>query len=190
MTSIGVCGKDSVVVVTQKKVPVTDARTLVSQARNEAAEFRFRYGYEMPVNVLAQWIADKSQVYTQHAYMRPLGVVAMVLGFDDEFGPCLYKCDPAGHFLGHKATSSGLKEQEVINFFEKKMKNNPDFTYEESIQAMAVVVFSVRHKDFKASEIEVGVVKQDNPVFRVLSTEEIDEHLTAISESLIESSHI
>ncbi|KAF4399369.1 hypothetical protein G4B88_022452 [Cannabis sativa] len=107
----------------------------------------------------------------------------MVLGFDDEFGPCLYKCDPAGHFFGHKATSSGLKEQEVINFLEKKMKNNPDFTYEESIQAMAV-------KDFKASEIEVGVVKQDNPVFRVLSTEEIDEHLTAISESLIESSHI
>ncbi|MFQ6642686.1 hypothetical protein Gotur_018093 [Gossypium turneri] len=28
----------------------------------------------------------------------------------------------------------------------------------------------------------VGVVKADNPAFRVLSTEEIDEHLTAISE--------
>lgn len=26
----------------------------------------------------------------------------MVLGIDDEFGPCLYKCDPAGHFFGHK----------------------------------------------------------------------------------------
>ncbi|KAM6585403.1 hypothetical protein CsatB_012405 [Cannabis sativa] len=188
ITSIGVCGKDLVFVVTQKKVPVTDARTLVSQARNEAAEFRFRYGYEMPVNVLAQWIADKSQVYTQHAYMRPLGEFAMVLGFDDEFGPCLYKCDPAGHFFGHKATSSGLKEQEVINFLEKKMKNNPDFTYEESIQVNIILPFL--QKDFKASEIEVGVVKQDNPVFRVLSTEEIDEHLTAISESLIESSHI
>ena len=32
-----------------------DARTLVQQARNEAAEFRFRYGYEMPVDVLAKW---------------------------------------------------------------------------------------------------------------------------------------
>lgn len=32
-----------------------DARTLVQQARNEAAEFRFRYGYEMPVDVLARW---------------------------------------------------------------------------------------------------------------------------------------
>ncbi|KAL1193590.1 Proteasome subunit alpha type-6-B [Cardamine amara subsp. amara] len=49
------------------------------------------------------WIADKSQVYTQHAYLRPLGVVAMVLGIDEERGPLLYKCDPGGHFYGHKA---------------------------------------------------------------------------------------
>lgn len=34
---------------------LADARTLVQQARNEAAEFRFRYGYEMPVDVLARW---------------------------------------------------------------------------------------------------------------------------------------
>ncbi|XP_039033457.1 proteasome subunit alpha type-6-like isoform X3 [Hibiscus syriacus] len=188
ITSIGVRGKDSVCVVTQKKVPdklldqasvthlfpitkflgllatgmTADARTLVQQARNEAAEFRFRYGYEMPVDVLSKWIADKSQVYTQHAYMRPLGVVAMVLGIDEEKGPQLYKCDPAGHFYGHKATSAGSKEQEAINFLEKKMKNDPAFTYEETVQ--------------------VGVVKADNPVFQVLSTEEIDEHLTAISE--------
>ncbi|KAF3485449.1 hypothetical protein F2Q69_00053046, partial [Brassica cretica] len=128
ITSIGVRGKDSVCVVTQKKVPdklldqssvshlfpvtkylgllatgmTADSRSLVTQARNEAAEFRFQYGYEMPADILAKWIADKSQVYTQHAYMRPLGVVAMVLGMDEERGPLLYKCDPAGHFYGHK----------------------------------------------------------------------------------------
>ncbi|KAL0350229.1 UNVERIFIED_CONTAM: Proteasome subunit alpha type-6 [Sesamum radiatum] len=41
---------------------------------------------------------------------------------------------------------------------------------------------SVLQEDFKASEIEVGVVRKEDPVFKVLSTEEIDEHLTAISE--------
>ncbi|KAJ4831682.1 hypothetical protein Tsubulata_042312 [Turnera subulata] len=212
-TSIGVRGKDSVCVVTQKKVPdklldqtsvthlfpitkylgllatgmTADAKTLVQQARNEAAEFRFRYGYEMPVDILAKWIADKSQVYTQHAYMRPLGVVAMVLGIDDEFGPKLYKCDPAGHFFGHKATSAGLKEQEAINFLEKKMKNDPAFTYEETVQTAISALQSVLQEDFKATEIEVGVVRKENPVFRVLSTEEIDEHLTAIriNDSLV-----
>ncbi|QCD86946.1 20S proteasome subunit alpha 1 [Vigna unguiculata] len=208
ITSIGVRGKDSICVVTQKKVPdklldqtsvthlfpitkylgllatgmTADARTLVQQARNEAAEFRFTYGYEMPVDVLARWIADKSQVYTQHAYMRPLGVVAMVLGIDDEYGPQLYKCDPAGHYFGHKATSAGLKDQEAINFLEKKMKNDPSFTYEETVQTAISALQSVLQEDFKATEIEVGVVRKDNPEFRVLTTEEIDEHLTAISE--------
>lgn len=34
---------------------LADARSLVHQARNEAAEFRFKWGYEMPVDVLAKW---------------------------------------------------------------------------------------------------------------------------------------
>ncbi|THU49694.1 hypothetical protein C4D60_Mb06t12240 [Musa balbisiana] len=208
ITSIGVRGKDSVCVVTQKKVPdklldqtsvthlfpitkylgllatgiTADARSLVQQARNEAAEFRFKWGYEMPVDVLAKWIADKSQIYTQHAYMRPLGIVAMILGIDEEKGPQLFKCDPAGHFFGHKATSAGLKEQEAINFLEKKMKNDPAFSYEETVQIAISALQSVLQEDFKATEIEVGVVRKEDTVFRVLATEEIDEHLTAISE--------
>ncbi|CAJ2636503.1 unnamed protein product [Trifolium pratense] len=207
-TSIGVRGKDSDCVVTQKKVPdklldqtsvthlfsitkylgllatgiTADARTLVQQARNEAAEYRFRYGYEMPVDVLSKWIADKSQVYTQHASMRPLGVVSMVLGIDDEYGPQLYKCDPAGHYFGYKAASAGLKDQEAINFLEKRMKNDPSFTYAETVQTAISALQSVLQEDFKATEIEVGVVQMDNPEFRVLSTEEVDEHLTSISE--------
>ncbi|CAA7029912.1 unnamed protein product [Microthlaspi erraticum] len=79
VTLIGVRRKDSVCVVTQKKVPdkLLDqssvshlfpvTKSLVTQARNEAAEFRFQYGYEMPADILVKWIADKSQVYTQHA---------------------------------------------------------------------------------------------------------------------------
>lgn len=42
-----------------------DARSLVQKARSEAAEFRFKYGYEMPVHFLARVLADQAQVYTQ-----------------------------------------------------------------------------------------------------------------------------
>ncbi|KAJ6765373.1 PROTEASOME SUBUNIT ALPHA/BETA [Salix purpurea] len=114
--------------------------------------------------------------------MRPLGVVAMILGIDEENGPQLYKCDPAGHFYGHKATSAGLKEQEAINFLEKKMKNDPALSYEETVQTAISALQSVLQEDFKATEIEVGVVRTGDRVFRVLSTDEIDEHLTAITE--------
>ncbi|KAL0885170.1 hypothetical protein Bca101_009152 [Brassica carinata] len=228
ITSIGVRGKDSVCVVTQKKVPdklldqssvshlfpvtkylgllatgmTADSRSLVTQARNEAAEFRFQYGYEMPADILARWIADKSQVYTQHAYMRPLGLPWFWVLMKRE-DPCFTsviqpvtftvtsvlsilsvpgKASNACLYLPVHATSAGMKEQEAINFLEKKMKENPAFTYDETVQTAISALQSVLQEDFKATEIEVGVVRADNPIFRCLETEEIEEHLTAISE--------
>lgn len=32
--------------------------------------------------------------------------VAMILGIDEEKGPQLFKCDPAGHFFGHKVITN------------------------------------------------------------------------------------
>jgi len=51
-----------------------DAKLQVDQTRKEAAEFKFDHSYEIPVEYLAKQVADRNQVYTQHAYIRPLGV--------------------------------------------------------------------------------------------------------------------
>lgn len=159
-----------------------EGRALAHEARNQTAEFRFNWGYEMPPDVLAQWIADRAQIWTQYVSKRPSGVVAMILGIDDEKGtPQLFTCDPAGYFFGHKAASAGQRDTEAVNFLEKKMKNNPSLPFEETIQmAISALQFALK-ADLKATEVEVGVVRTDDPTFRVLTEAEIDEHLEAIN---------
>lgn len=50
------------------------------------------------------------------------------------------------------------------------------------MQLAITTLSTVLAVDFKASELEVGIVTKDNPDFRTLSVEEIDEHLQRIVE--------
>jgi 20S proteasome subunit alpha 1 len=86
------------------------------------AEFRYKYGYDMPPDAVAKRVADLAQVITQHAGIRPTGTTMIIAGIDEERGPQLFKCDPAGYFVGYHATAAGAKDQEVQNAFEKKLK--------------------------------------------------------------------
>lgn len=61
---------------------IADARASVARARAEAAEFRYKYGYEMPCDVLAKRLANINQVYTQR--VGSLGVRKQGHGADVE----------------------------------------------------------------------------------------------------------
>jgi 20S proteasome subunit alpha 1 len=102
--------------------------------RQFASEYRYDYGYDIPVNVLAEKVSEIAQVYTQHAYMRPLCVVSLLFTIDQEKGPQLFKIDPAGYFVGLKATAAGEKEQSAINHLEREYRKKQDFSVDDTIK--------------------------------------------------------
>lgn len=124
--------------------------------------------------------------------MRPLGVAATIISVDQEYGPQLYKTDPAGYFVGYKATATGPKMQEALNFLERKLKNKDcaPGDWQEVVELGITTLSQVLSVDFKKGELEIGIVggpKVDgeegtDTAFRSLNEEEIDERLQAIAD--------
>lgn len=58
----------------------------------------------------------------------------ILIGYDDELGPQVFKTDPAGYYCGFKATSAGVKQLEANSFLEKKVKRRQDFSFAEAVE--------------------------------------------------------
>lgn len=208
LTVVAVRGSDSTCVVTQKKVvdrlmdpssvthlfqltdrvgccvtgTMADCKNFVQRARYEAGKWTFDNGYACPVSVLAKRMADLAQVNTQIASMRPLAVIALFIGVDDEKGPVVYKVDCAGHYLPFFAAAAGPKEQEAMNFLEKRADEMKTMNNDQAVRTAITCLGHVLGSDFRGNEIEVAQVVSKSGQFYVLSEDEIEAHLNAIAD--------
>jgi len=212
VTTIGVKGDECAVLITQKKVqdelidessvthmyPITknvgccvtgleaDGRYKISQARQKAVEWNYKYGYEMPADLVAKALADVNQYYTQAAYHRMLGVSIMFIGYDDEQDAFhLYKTEPTGYYAGFRACSTGVKQIEANTFLEKNFKKRDnklpkDMT--ETIEIGLSALSTALGSELKAEQLEIAVVSRDNPKFRCLDKKEIDDRLNTLAD--------
>lgn len=164
---------------------IADGRSLVNVAINKATKHKFKYGYDIPVHYLAKQLAEFNQIFTQSAYRRLYCNTMILCAIDEEAGPQLFKCDPAGMCAGYRACATGEKEQEAINYLEKKVPaQGKPFARDEAVCLAISTLQNVLSSDVTAKDIEVGLVQADGDrKFRVLSEQQIDAYLTQIAES-------
>jgi 20S proteasome subunit alpha 1 len=151
--------------------------------RQFAGDYRNDYGYEIPINVLGEKVGEIAQVYTQHAYMRPLCVVTLLFTMDDERGPQLFKIDPAGHFQGYKAAATGEKEQSATNHLEREFKKKLDLSTDDALKVAIKTLQTTLSTEFRSTDIEIGLVTLEEPNVKILTPEEIERELSKVGES-------
>ncbi|KAL5112662.1 Proteasome subunit alpha type-6 [Taenia crassiceps] len=80
------------------------------------------------------------------------------------------------------AAAVGTKQMEAKNYLEKKLRKQQKYSLDEAIEAAISCLSHVLALEFKSSELEIGAVSKHNPIFRALTVDEIDAHLTRMAE--------
>jgi 20S proteasome subunit alpha 1 len=108
-----------------------------------AGEFKKEFGYDIPIGVLTEKVSEEAQLGSQFFYMRALCVVSLLFSIDDEKRPQLYKIDPAGHYCGYKATSTGEKEAAASSNLEKELRKETNKVFSDPMKTAIKILQDV-----------------------------------------------
>ncbi len=187
-TAVGIVFKDGVLLLAQKRTSkivsyaekifqldkhlgavyaglVADARVLVDIARVKCQQNKIVYGEPCSVNTIGKFVADRQQVYTQHAGARPFGVSLLIGGMDGE--PKLYETDPSGRLLECKARCLGTLAEKMNKLFESKYRDH--MSMDEALKL--AVSGLVKEGKLKPEEISTSVIDKNG--FRLLETKDL-----------------
>ncbi|MFB6145913.1 MAG: archaeal proteasome endopeptidase complex subunit alpha [Candidatus Nanohaloarchaea archaeon] len=149
---------------------VADGRTLVDEVRNEAQKYLMTYDEAIPTPVLAKFVADRCQQFTQYGGVRPYGVSTITGGIKDG-SPKVYQTDPSGTLTQWNATAIGKGGKDVASFLEENWEEGLD---EQNAIELAINALKEGEDDLDTANIELAVVNHDERYHRV-EPEELEE---------------
>ena len=152
----------------------SDARVLINQARVYCQSNKLLYDEPVDIEALARRLGDISQVYTQHAGVRPFGV-SMVLGGVDSQGSGVYTTDPSGSYKGYKAVAVGRKSDDANKMLIDRYVD--ELSLDHAIKLAIEVIKEASDEEMTSKNIKIAVIPSDKAVFKRLNEQEVDEHL-------------
>ncbi len=149
---------------------VADGRTLVDETRQEAQRYLMTYDEEIPTPVLATFVADRCQQFTQYGGVRPYGVSTISGGVKDG-NPKVYQTDPSGTLSQWNAVAIGREGSNVTEHLEENWEE--DLGEEEAIE-LAIDALKEGNEELETENIELAVVDlEDN--YQRLEPEELED---------------
>ena len=142
---------------------VADGRTLVDETRNEAQKYLMTYDEEIPPSVLAKFVSDRCQQFTQYGGVRPYGVSTIAGGVKDG-EPIVYQTDPSGALIQWNAISIGKNGQDISDFLEEEWEE--DLSKDEAIE-LAVEALRQGDDEVEPENIELASVDLEDDYNRI-----------------------
>jgi len=164
---------------------ISDARQIVSLARDEAAYYRSVYGTPIPVKYLADRIAGYVHAYTLYSAYRPFGCSVLIGSFDKADGAELFMIEPSGVFYGFHGVAVGKAKQNAKTEVEKLKLEN--MTCCEAVKEISRIIYVVHDevKD-KAFELELSWVGSDTEGLHKMVPREIATEAEELAKKSLE----
>jgi len=148
---------------------LADARVLANQARVRAQIHRITY--EEPIDIwnLARTVADRMQISTLYAGLRPYGV-SFLMGGIDKTGIHLIEADPSGMLYEWFAYAIGRGAVLANKMLKQKWK--PDLAEKDALK-IALEIMSKTEKEGGEKRVDIAVIRNEDKRFKKLPDEDI-----------------
>lgn len=133
---------------------IADGRMLATEARSEAHQYEEMYGGAISVKDLNSRMSNYMHQYCVSYMGRPVGISALVGGWNEVDGPQLYMVEPSGTSWGYYGCAVGKGKQAARAEIEKLKLDSTEMTCAELVKEAAKIIYGV-HDEVKDKHFDL-----------------------------------